>query len=194
MDQTAPTNLTLTEAESQVMRSILTPLRPMMIEATPTQTWTEDDLFFNIALPLLTHLRVSLTETVAVASLWREIRGTIRLECVTDGQWHQMGDYAVLMVRFGIRDSSVTGMQLAWSMRMAHWGPPHMCIMQLIPRAILLSTGFFDETELYTANLSRLWPATNWEHHARATSTGSMANFPFALSLPWTYRTSQMSG
>src|SRR6266446_9865312 len=127
MDQTTPINLTLplTEAESQVMRSILTPLRPMMVEAMPTQTWTEDDLFFNIALPLLTHLRTSLTETVAVASLWREIRGTIRLECVTDGQWRQMGDYAVLMVRFGIRDSSVTGMRLARSTRMEHWGPLH---------------------------------------------------------------------
>src|SRR6266403_2685240 len=182
MDQTTPTNLTLTEAESQVMRSILTPLRPMMIEATPTQTWTEDDLFFNIALPLLTHLRVSLMETVTVASLWREIRGTIRLECVTDGQWHQMGDYAVLMVRFGIRDSSVTGMQLARSMRMAHWGPLHMCVTRLIPRATLLCTGFFDERESYTANLSRLWPATDWHHHVRATSTGSTDDSPFAPS------------
>src|SRR6266446_6437127 len=121
MDQTATTSLTLTEAKSQVMRSILTPLCPMMEEVTPNQTWTEDELFFNIALPLLTHLRTSLTEMVAVASLWREIQGTIRLKCVTDGQWRRMGDYAVLMVRFGIRDSSVTGMQLARSMRMAHW-------------------------------------------------------------------------
>src|SRR6266481_1965005 len=118
MDQTTTTSLTLTKAESQVMRSILTPLRPIMEEATPGQTWTEDDLFFNIALPLLTHLRTSLTEIVAVASLWREIQETIRLECMTDGQWRWMGDYAVLMVRFGIRDSSVTGMQLARSMRM----------------------------------------------------------------------------
>ena len=102
MDQTTITNLTLTEAESQVMRTVLTPLRPLMREVTPNQTWTEDNLFFNIALPLLTHLRTSLTETVAVASLWREIQETIRLECVTDGQWHRMGDYAVLMVRFGI--------------------------------------------------------------------------------------------
>src|SRR6266478_7739160 len=114
MDQTTTTNLTRTEGGLQVMRTVLTPLRPMMVEATPTQTWTKDDLFLNIALPLLTHLRTSLTEIVSVASLWREIRETIRLECVTDGQWRQMGDYAVLMVRFGIRDSSVTGMQLAW--------------------------------------------------------------------------------
>jgi len=84
MDQTTTTNLTLTEAESQVMRSILTPLQLMMEEATPDQTWTEDDLFFNIALPLLTHLRTSLTEIVAAASLWREIQKTIWLECVTD--------------------------------------------------------------------------------------------------------------
>ncbi len=56
MDQTTTTNITLTEAESQVMRSVLTPLRPIMREATPSQTWTEDELFFNIALPLLTHL------------------------------------------------------------------------------------------------------------------------------------------
>src|SRR6266481_1338321 len=125
MDQTTTTNLTLTEAESQVMRSILTPLRPIMIEATPNQTWTEDDLFFNIALPLLMHLWTSLTEIVTMASLWREIRETIQLECVTDGQWHRMGDYAVLMVRFGIRDSSVTGMRLARSTRMEHWGPLH---------------------------------------------------------------------
>src|SRR6266478_1301017 len=172
MDQTTTTNLTLTEAESQVMRSILTPLCPIMREATPSQMWTEDDLFFNIALPLLTHLRTSLTEIVAVASLWREMRGMIRLECVTDGQWRRMGDYAVLMVKFGIRDSSVTGMQLAWSMRMVHWGPLHMCVTQLIPRAILLCTGFFDERESYTANLSRLWPATDWPLHVRATSTG----------------------
>src|SRR6266404_5461756 len=117
---------TLTEAESQVMRTILTPLRPLMREATPDQTWTEDEIFSNIACPLLTHLRTSLTEIVSTASLWREIRQMIRLECVTDGQWRQMGDYAVLMVRFGIRDASVTGMQLARSMRMAHWGPLHI--------------------------------------------------------------------
>src|SRR6266481_2252256 len=182
MDQTTTTNLTLTEAETQVMRSILTPLRLIMQEATPNQTWTEDDLFFNIALPLLTHLRTSLMEIVAAASLWREIRETIQLECVTDGQWRQMGDYAVLMVRFGIRDSLVTGMQLAWSMRMAHWGPLHMCITQLIPRATLLCTGFFDERESYTANLSRLWPATDWPLHVRATSTGSTDDSPYAPS------------
>ena len=56
MDQTTTTNLTLTEAESQVMRSILVPLRPIMEEATPNQTITKDDIFFNIALPLLMHL------------------------------------------------------------------------------------------------------------------------------------------
>jgi len=178
MDQTTTTNLTLTEVESQVMRSILTPLRPIMEEATLGQTWTKDDLLFNIALPLLTYLRTSLMEIVATASLWREIRQTIRLECMTDGQWHQMGDYAVLMVRFGIRNSSVTGMQLAQSMRMVHWGPLHMCVTRLIPRATLLSTGFFDETESYTANLSRLWPATDWALHMRATSTGLTDNSP----------------
>src|SRR6266436_1551853 len=173
MDQTATTNLTLTEAELQVMRTVLTPLHPLMREATLDQNWTEDELFFNIALPLLTHLQTSLTEIVAVASLWREIQGTIRLECVMDGQWRRMGDYAVLMVRFGICDASVTGMQLARSMRMVHWGPLHMCVTQLIPRATLLCTGFFDERESYTANLSRLWPATDWPLHVRATSTGS---------------------
>ena len=56
MNQTATTNLTITEAESQAMRSILTPLRPIMEEATLNQTPTEDDIFFNITLPLLTHL------------------------------------------------------------------------------------------------------------------------------------------
>src|SRR6266446_5091126 len=182
MDQTGTTNLTLTEAESQVMRTVLTPLRPLMREATLDQTWTKDELFFNIALPLLTHLRTSLTEIVAVASLWREIQGTIWLECMTDGQWRRMGDYAVLMVRFGIRDSSVTGMQLARSTRMEHWGPLHTCVMQLIPRATLLCMGFFDERESYTANLSRLWPAINWPLHVRATSTGSMGNLPFVPS------------
>src|SRR6266403_1413294 len=182
MDQTTTTNLTLTEAESQVMRSILTPLRPIMMEAMPNQTWTEDNLFFNITLSLLTHLRTSLMEIVTMASLWREIWETIQLECVTDGQWRQMGDYAVLMVRFGICDSSVTGMQLAWSMRMVHWGPLHMCIMQLILRVTLLCTGFFDKRESYTANLSRLWPATNWPLHVRATSTGSMGDSPYAPS------------
>src|SRR6266478_243659 len=182
MDQTATASLTITEAESQVMRSILTPLRPIMEEATPNQTLTEDDIFFNIALPLLTHLQTSLTEIVSMASLWREIRQMIQLECITDGQWRRMGDYAVLMVRFGIHDTSVTGMQLAWSMRMAHWGPLHMCVTQLIPRATLLSTGFFDERESYTANLSRLWPATDWPHHVRATSTGSTDDSPFMPS------------
>src|SRR6266481_254561 len=182
MDQTATTNLTLTEAESQVMRSVLTPLRPIMREATPNQTWTEDNLLFNIALPLLMHLRTSLTEIVTAASLWREIRETIRLECVTDGQWRRMGDYAVLMVRFGICDTLVTGMQLARLMRMAHWGPLHMCVMQLIPRATLLCMGFFDERESYTANLSRLWPATDWPLHVRATSTGSTDDSPFGPS------------
>src|SRR6266478_3400676 len=182
MDQTETTNLTLTEAESQVMRAILTPLRPIMREEMPSQMWTEDELFFNITLPLLTHLRTSLMEIVAVASLWREIRGTIQLECVTDGQWCRMGDYAVLMVRFGIRDSLVTGMQLARSTRMEHWGPLHTCVMQLIPRVTLLCTGFFDERESYTANLSRLWPATDWPLHVRATSTGSTGDSPFVPS------------
>src|SRR6266478_5071873 len=152
-----------------------------MEEAALSQTLTKDDIFFNIALPLLMHLRTSLTGIVSAASLWRQIWETIRLECVMDGQWRQMGDYVVLMVKFGIRDTSVTGMQLARSMRMAHWGPLHMCIMQLIPRVTLLSTGFFDETESYTANLSRLWPATDWELHVRATSTGSMDDSPYAL-------------
>src|SRR6266436_2931812 len=178
MDQTTTTNLTITKAKSQVMRSILTPLQPIMEEAAPSQTLTEDNIFFNIALPLLTHLRTSLTEIVSMASLWREIRQMIQLECVTDGQWRRMGDYAVLMVRFGIRDASVTGMQLARLMRMAHWGPLHMCVMQLIPRVTLLSMGYFDKTASYTANLSRLWPATDWEHHVRATSTGSTDDSP----------------
>src|SRR6266404_100289 len=182
MDQTTTTNLTITEAESQVMRSILTPLQLIMEEATPDQTLTEDDIFFNIALPLLTHLRTSLTEIVSAASLWREIHQMIQLKCVTDGQWRRMGDYAVLMVRFGIRDALVTGMQLARLMRMAHWGPLHMCVTQLIPRATLLCTGFFDERESYTANLSRLWPATDWPLHVRATSTGSTDDSPFAPS------------
>ncbi len=181
MDQTTTANLTLTKAESQVMRSILTALRPIMEEATPNQTLTEDDIFFNITLPLLTHLHMSLTGIVSTASLWRQIQEMIWLECVTDGQWCRMGDYAVLMVKFGIRDTLVTGMQLARSMRMVHWGPLHMCIMQLIPRVTLLSTGFFDETESYTANLSRLWPATDWEHHVRATLTGSMDNSLYGL-------------
>src|SRR6266481_5227521 len=182
MDQTTTTNLTLTEAESQVMRSILVPLQPIMEEATLNQTPTEDDIFFNIALPLLTHLRTSLTEIVSTASLWRQIWETIQLRCVTDGQWRQMGDYAVLMVRFGIHDTSVTGMRLARSTRMEHWGPLHTCVMRLIPRATLLCTGFFDERESYTANLSRLWPATDWPLHVRATSTGSTGDLPFVPS------------
>src|SRR6266446_3771450 len=181
MDQTTTTDISLTQAELQVMRSILIPLRPIMEEATPNQTPTEDEIFFDIALPLLTHLRTSLTGIVSAASLWRQIRETIRLECVTDGQWHWMGDYAVLMVKFGIQDTLVIGMQLTWSMRMAHWGPLHMCIMQLIPRATLLSTGFFNKTESYTANLSRLWPVTDWELHVRATSTGLTDDSPYTL-------------
>src|SRR6266436_7416611 len=155
MDQTTTANLTLTEAKSQVMRSILVPLHPIMEEATPNQTLTEDDIFFNIALPLLMHLRTSLTGIVSAASLWRQIQEMIQLECVTDGQWHWMGDYAVLMVKFGIRDASVTGMQLTRLMRMVHWGPLHMCIMLLTLRVTLLSMGFFDERESYTASLSR---------------------------------------
>src|SRR6266436_1894019 len=180
MNQPTPINATLTptETKSQVMRSILAPLQPMMEEATPNQTWTEDEIFLNIALPLLTHLRPSITEIVAVPSLWSEMRTTIQLECVTDGQWRRMGDYAVLMVRFGIRDALVTGMRLVRSMRMEHWGPLHTCVMQLIPRATLLCTGFFDERESYTANLSRLWPATDWPLHVRATSTGSTDDSP----------------
>src|SRR6266446_6081403 len=109
MNQPTPINATLTptEAKSQVMRSILAPLQPIMEEATPDQTWTEDEIFFNIALPLLTHLRPSITEIIAMPPLWSE--------------WRRMGDYAVLMVRFGIRDSSVTGMRLGRSTRMEHW-------------------------------------------------------------------------
>ncbi len=127
------------------------------------------------------HLRTSLTGIVSAASLWRQIWETIWLECVMDGQWRRMGDYAVLMVKFGICDALVTGMQLTRSMRMVHWGPLHMCIMRLIPRVTLLSTGFFDKMESYTANLSRLWPATNWELHVRATSTGSTDDSPYTL-------------
>ncbi len=172
------TNITLTSTKAQVMRSILTPLRPIMEEATLNQTPTEDEIFFDIALPLLTHLQCSLTEIVSAASLWRQLHKTIQLECVMDGQWCRMGNYVVLMVKFGIRDVSVNGMLLAQSMRMAHWGPLHLCAMQLIPRATLLSTGFFDEMEMYTANLSRLWPAVDWALHVRATSTGLMASSP----------------
>src|SRR6266478_9509611 len=116
MDQT--NDLTLTQAKSMVMRSILTLLRPIMEEATPSQTLMEDDIFFNIALPLLTHIRTSLMGIVSMASLWRQIWETIQLKCVMDGQWHRMGDYAVLMVKFGICNTSVTGMQLARLMRM----------------------------------------------------------------------------
>ncbi len=145
-----------------------------MEEATPTQMLMEDEIFFDIALPLLMHLHTLLTGIVSVASLWTQIWEMIRLKCVMDGQWRQMGDYAVLMVKFGIHDASVTGMQLTQSMRMVHWGPLHMCVMQLIPRVTLLSMGFFDERESYTANLSRLWPATEWERLMRATLTGSM--------------------
>jgi len=176
MEQITPTNVTLSHAKAQVMRDILTPLQPITEEATLTQTPTEDEIFFNIALPLLTHLLTSLTGIVSAASLWTQIQETIQLECIMDGQWCRMGDYAVLMVKFGICDTLVTGMQLTWSMRMAHWGPLHMCIMRLIPRATLLCMGFFNERESYTANLSRLWPATNWPRLMRATSTGSTDN------------------
>src|SRR6266446_2881485 len=184
MNQTTPINATLipTKAKSQVMRSILAPLHPMMEEATPNQTWTEDEIFFNIALPLLMHLRPSITEIVAVPLLWSEMRATIRLKCITDGQWRRMGDYAVLMVRFGIHDSSVTGMRLARSTRMEHWGPLHTCVMQLIPRATLLCTGFFDERESYTAIFSKVTAATNWPLHVRATSIGSTGDLPFMPS------------
>ncbi len=179
MDQNAPANVTINQAESQAMRSILTLLHPIMEEAAPTQTLMEDEIFFDIALPLLTHLRTSLMGIVSTASLWTQIRETIWLKCIMDGQWHWMGDYVVLMVKFGICDTSVTGMQLAQSMRMAHWGPLHMCVMQLIPRVTLLSMGFFDKRESYTANLSRLWPATDWDLHVRATSTGSTDNLHY---------------
>jgi len=149
-----------------------------MEEATLGQTLMEDEIFFDIALPLLTHLQRSLMEIVSTASLWRQLHKTIQLECITDGQWHQMGNYVVLTVKFGIHDASVNGMLLARSMRMAHWGPLHLCAMQLTPRATLLSMGFFNKMETYTANLSRLWPAVNWALHMRATSTGSIASLP----------------
>src|SRR6266481_5511463 len=93
---------------------------------------------------------------VSVASLWRQIWEMIQLECIMDGQWCQMGDYVVLMVKFGIHNTSVTGMPLAQLMRMAHWGPLHMCVMQLIPRATLLSTGFFDEGIVHSKPLKAL--------------------------------------
>jgi len=179
------TNITLTSAEAQAMRSILTPLCLIMEEATPNQTPMEDEIFFDIALPLLTHLQCSLMEIVSVASLWRQLHKMIRLECVMDGQWCQMGNYVVLMVKFGIHNALVSGMLLARSMRMAHWGPLHLCTMQLIPRVTLLSMGFFDEMEMYTANLSRLWPAVDWALHMRATLTGLRASSPSEPSLTW---------
>src|SRR6266403_910370 len=67
MDQTTPANITISQAKSQVMRSILTPLCPIMEEATPNQTMMEDNIFFNITLPLLTHLRTSLMRIVSTA-------------------------------------------------------------------------------------------------------------------------------
>src|SRR6266403_2740358 len=179
MEPTKIPNITLTHAKSRVIRDILTPLQDIMTKANSNQNTTKDDIFLNITLPLLTHICPSLTEIVSMAFLWRQIQEMIWLKCITDGQWRQMGDYVVLMVKFGICDTSVTGMQLARSMRMAHWGPLHMCVMQLIPRATLLSTGFFDKMESYTANLLRLWPATDWELHMRATSTGSMDDSPY---------------
>ena len=124
-------------------------------------------------------------EIVSMASLWTQIHKMIQLECMMDGQWHQMGSYAVLMVKFGICDTLVNGMLLTWLMRMVHWGPLHMCAMQLIPRATLLSMGFFDEREMYTANLSRLWPAVDWALHMRATLTGLRASSPSKPSLTW---------
>ncbi len=50
------TDITITVAEVQAMRSILTPLHPIMEEATPRQIPTKDEIFFDIAMPLLTHL------------------------------------------------------------------------------------------------------------------------------------------
>src|SRR6266446_4864862 len=176
MEPTKIPNITLTHAKSRVIRDILTPLQDIMTKANSNQNTTKDDIFLNITLPLLTHICPSLTEIVSMAFLWRQIQEMIWLKCITDGQWREMEDYVVLMVKFGICNASVTSMQLGQSMRMAHWGPPHMCIMQLIPRVTLLSTGFFDERETYTANLSRLWPATDWAHHMRATLTGLMDN------------------
>jgi len=73
MDQTAPANITLTQAKSQAMRAILALLHPIMEEATPNQAPTEDNIFHDIALPLLTHLQTSLTGIVSAASLWRQI-------------------------------------------------------------------------------------------------------------------------
>src|SRR6266404_2381415 len=99
------TDITLTHTEAQAMRSILTPLCPIMEEATLEQTPTEDEIFFDIALPLLTHLQLSLTEIVSVASLWRQLWETIQLKCIMDGQWCQMGNYVVLTVKFGIRNT-----------------------------------------------------------------------------------------
>ncbi len=51
-----PANITISIAEEQAMRSILTPLHLIMEEATPGQIPMEDAIFFNIALPLLMHL------------------------------------------------------------------------------------------------------------------------------------------
>ncbi|SRR6266478_6385341 len=162
MEPTKPTSPTINATEARVMRDILTPLCPIMEEALPRGALTEDEIFFDIALPLLTHLCCSLMEIVSTALLWTQIQEMIQLKCVVDGQWCWMGDYMVLMVKFGICNALVTSMLLTRSIRMAHWGPLHMCVMRLIPRATLLSTEFFDERETYTANLSRLWPATNW--------------------------------
>ncbi len=66
-------------------------------------------------------------------------------------------------------------------MRMIHWGPHHMCAMQLTPRVTLLSMGFFNEEEMYTANLSRLLPAIDWAALIRAILTGSEGTSPSEL-------------
>ncbi len=56
-----------------------------------------------------------------------------------------------------------------------------MCAMQLTPRVTLLSMGFFNEEEMYTANLSRLLPAIDWAALIRAILTGSEGTSPSEL-------------
>ncbi len=73
MEPTGTPNITLTHAEARVMRDILTPLQEMMTKAKPNQTITKDNIFLDIALPLLIHICPSLTEIVSAASLWRQI-------------------------------------------------------------------------------------------------------------------------
>ena len=164
---------TLTVLEADAMRDLLVPLRSLIAAANPGREVPPEDIFFHVALPLLTHIRPTLDSLALAISLWTATLPPAQLTSVTDGHWDRMGPYAVLTVRFGIREETTISTRSGPLDQTVYWSQHLLSVMQLTPRVTLLVSGFSSPLETYTESLSRLYPAVDWHTVGRPTSTGS---------------------